>query len=447
MHRILLATLLLAGVTSGDVLVLDDGSNLAGEVERVREPGRDGYVVKADGKERFVPIERVVRHVVGRDTIDDADDAASLDAQRLASLRRVVQRLDDPAMAVAKYEEFLKTALLPDVVFEASRERDTWQRRVDQGLIRHGDAWLTPAERDADVQAALGRVDLARQAVAIEDAQARVLVESLLGHPTTDVSGRYLQGVLDLSAGQLASARQHFASVRDDVPDHAPTLLNLAFIQAELGRPERAAVFAADAAEAAPETRVTLDNLHELLAMLSADQLQQRHARRAVRLLDRYEPALRAIQAERGLSRWGSDWIDQATADQFAAERAELQAEFDTLKEQFDELVGDIDLNARRIADNERFLERIERNSVARDASGNLVRVPLPESYYDVQRENQQLQRDQARLRTEADALDQQGAALRAKMPQPTYRGRLFSVGAEGVPVILPATPTTRPTD
>ncbi|MEM7809197.1 MAG: hypothetical protein AAF561_13900, partial [Planctomycetota bacterium] len=111
MHRILLATLLLAGVASGDVLVLDDGSNLAGEVERVREPGRDGYVVKADGKERFVRIERVVRHVVGRDTIDDANDAASLDAQRLASLRRVVQRLDDPAMAVAKYEEFLKTAL------------------------------------------------------------------------------------------------------------------------------------------------------------------------------------------------------------------------------------------------------------------------------------------------------------------------------------------------
>ncbi len=437
--RIVAAVLLLVSVAAGDVLVLDDGEHVAGEVRRVREPARDGFVVSMGDGERFIDVRRVVRHVVGRDDLEPATrPGGTRDQQRLASLRRATERLDDPAVAVAKYQKFLEDALTPAVVAEASRERDEWQRRLDAGLVLHGTRWMTVTDRDADVAAAIERVNAARQAVADGQTDAIDLVGELLGHPTTDISGRYLLGVLALQRNELAPARQHFDAVRGVVPEHAPTLLNLGFIQSEIGRPELAAVFAADAAAAAPGVAATLDNLHELLALLDDEQRQARHALRAASLLEQHDPALQATRAAEGLKRWGSDWIDIETYNEFQAEKAILDAEFSELKQQYDAVIAEAEANARRIDSNRAFMTRLEQNSVRRDAAGNLVRIPLPASYYEAERETAELQRQQQELQDEARSLDRDGAAIRQKMPRPTLRGHLVSVGAEGVPVLLP---------
>src|SRR5438045_5371239 len=95
-----LITILGLGLTaSADVVHLKDGSRLDGDVKK----GPAGYTVTmADGKVKTVSSDQVK-------SIELAATPGSPDAakEKLASLRRSVEYLDDPKKIIARYQSFI----------------------------------------------------------------------------------------------------------------------------------------------------------------------------------------------------------------------------------------------------------------------------------------------------------------------------------------------------
>ena len=428
--------LCVASVAPADVLVLTSGEEVAGDVRRTIDRGRDGYLVTdADGNERFVRLDRVLRHVIGRDTVDPPTSApgASEDAVRLESLRRATSGLEDIGLILSKYDDFLDNALDPAVVIAANADRRTWQRRLDEGFVKVGDDWLTPADRDARLATTLAQIDAARQAVEQDAVDADALVQDLLAEPLTQPAGAYLSGCLALRAGELSSARQHFERVRAIVPDHAPTLVNLAAVQARLDRPERATWFMAEAVEAAPDRRAVLDRAAELLHLLTGER--DRNAERLATAFERHDAVLRRQMEGEGLYRYGATWIDADRQRALEAERAGVEQEVAALKQQYDALAAEVRLIDREMSANAATMRQIEAQSTIRDPDGRLIRLPLPADHARLEAENRRLALDRQRLATEAGALEAEASQKRQAIEGGAYLGEVQPIGAEGVPV------------
>ena len=445
---IILATALLPAAAAGDVLVLDDGTELVGEAER----DGDGYVVTdAQGNVTRVDADRVRRFVFGRDSLDPG---AGANDTRLENLRRGAAGLDDLDQIVARYEAFVGRLEPGDpLLAEARDELGDWRRRRGAGMVKLGDEWLAPADRDARLAAALGVVNEARLRVKSGGDDATAAATALLDDPVTAAAGEYLLGVLAHRDGRLAEARSRFQAARAARPGHAPSLVNLAAIEAELGRADRASWFMAEAVEAAPQRAEVLDNAAELIELLGdRDDRDDRNARRLRASFGRFEAELRREMADRGLYRFGSGWVDAARQAELEAARTEVEAAVSVLKKEYDALAAEEAVLAEKMAANARYLRQLADASTARAPDGTVVRVPPPPEYHAAERDNELLAIDRRRLAERMADLERRAAAERAELPAPPFAGRLAPVGEDGVPVLLPPEsleasdpPSTRP--
>jgi hypothetical protein len=369
-------------------------------------------------------------------------DEASRDMQLLASLRRATASVDDPRQALEKYDRFLAKTLDAGASVAAREDRRVWQDRLDRRLIRLGQDWLTATQIEEAKQQAIADIDAARQAVAAGRDDASALISQLADRPMTHISGEYLLGIQQLGAGNASAARMRFEAARRLLPTHAPTLTNLALIESSVNRHPRALLLASQAAEAAPGRETIVNNLVEAIHLAEAAGDTSPPLRRARAVLQKVEPPLVEARRANGFVRWGSGWL---TADEFAAieeQRAVVEAEVAELKEQYDDLEKQAVEIDERIARNQVYLRRLEEASIIRDPeTGLITRLPLPPSYFEVQRENQTLAAERRTLATEAAALDAEATQKRQSLPSPTFAGELTPVGPEGVPILLPIVP------
>ncbi len=449
------AMLMLTPLCHGDVLVLTDGTELVGKVTRITDGKRNGYeITDADEVVTFVPATRVRRIVVGRDTTTQPADAPSPSQTRLDSLRRSVANIEDLAQIVQKYEVFLEQLEQTDPIARTVRdELAQWRDRLDRGMVRLGDEWVTGEEREQTLASAFGRVNEARLTLQSGNtAEAMALATALIDDPTTKAGGHYLLGVLAFNRNDIAVARQQFEAVRELEPRHAPTLNNLATIQTQLGRAERAMWFLAEAMEVAPVQADVLDNAAEALQLLDGRAADDRNSQRVRALFDEQDLQLQAQRRDAGLFRWGGQWLNKEQFDQLDVIRKEVEAEVAKLKEQYDDHALEIRQIERQIESNLTFMRQLEQQTLRRDAEGNIIRFPLPESWYSTQRDNQNLERQRGQLMQDMEQLDQAAAVVRQKLPSMTYAGKLTLIGEDGVPVMLPPAaparlPDTRPAE
>jgi hypothetical protein len=441
---------LAATPAAGDVIVLNDGTQLVGDIERQTVAGEEGYVIThADGTQSFAPSTRIARIVLGRDELPDDPEVRNRDVSRLEALRRGFERTDDLDLIVRRIEVFIDR-LDPDseALGPARQELATWQDRRNGVTVPLGDEWVTPAERDRRLAAAFGRINEARLHFKSGDAATGVArATELLSRPESAAAGYYLLGVHAMEEAPLAEARQHFEAVRSLLPDHAPTLTNLAAVEARVERYDRSAWLLAEALADPPALPEAVDAAAELLRLVDDPD-----DRNVLRLGDRFGPAeslRRAEMAEQGLFRWGTTWVDAAERDRLQALQAEVEATVAELKTEFDTLGREVARIEDRIRGNLRYMDRLRAASLVRDAEGNVRRLPLPDDYYDAERENEALGVQRAEMLTARVDLDRRAAAERAKLPSPPFAGTLPTVGVDGVPVLLPpaSSPATRPAD
>ena len=442
------ALLALAVSASADTLVLKDGGTLDGSIQKV-DGGYD--VVAADGAKTFVPDAKVAAFRLGggggsaapsTKPADGADASKVLDPG-LASLRRSVDNLDDLGIIIAKYERFVEQNKANATVADAARQDlARYAGYRDGGYVKFNGQWVPSGERSAALRETFAAASEARLQIKDGDtAAAKATIDRMLAADAGDVSALYLRGVMAQADGDVPLARDSFEKVRRQLPDHAPTLVNLAAISIKFNQQPRAMTFLSDAMKAAPANREVLDAVAEALAMLDDASAKSRQATLARRSFDQQDAILQRQMAQRNLYRWGSKWVGKEEYDRLKQLDADIQQKVRDIQARQQALRADAARIDRQIAENAAYMRQLDQSRNYADKDGKLVQGPLPPAYFDAQRRGSELVRERQASEAQAASLDGEVARERSRFPTPPYDGAVKPVGEDGVPVTLPPEP------
>jgi tetratricopeptide (TPR) repeat protein len=418
----------------GDIVRLKDGSRIEGEIRRTA----DGWdVTGVDGKVTRVTADRVA----GIDIKPiSSPDAAKV---RLNSLRHAAENLGDIKQIISRYQTFIDQNKGTPAAEEAKADLDLWHQRQAQGLVKAGGQWVTPKQRN-DIQSksidvAIHIHDLLKQN---QLNQASKDLDKALAADPQSTSLLYLRGVIQYVQEKLPPARKTFEEIIKTLPDHAPTLNNLAVILWRQKAWGGALALYDKALLAAPDSREVLDNIAEALNSLPPEQQKNPVAERLGRHYREREAALEQRMAQKGLYRWGSTWLDEQAMkkvqDDTKAVRdqmAKMDADYKAMQLQ----MADLTKRADTVQQTMRYMEQ---QSYAQGPDGTLVQYPLPAPYYQFAQELAGIRQQQNTIRANADRMRAQAKDVQNKLPKPTYSGIQRPIDADGMP--LPA-PTSQP--
>jgi Flp pilus assembly protein TadD len=432
------AITLLALPVMGDTLVLQDGSRLEGNLKRTP----DGYeLTDSTGKVRQIKASEVASISVGK---TDPGSAASA-KDRLASLKRSVEQLSDLDQIIERFNRFIEQTSDEVVKSDAKKELDQWQARKEKGLVKISGRWVTPEERDKVIASAAGTAEQAREALQQNrNKDAEQLIRQTLEIDPGNTVALYLQGVLLYRQNKFPLARRSFESVAETLSEHAATLNNIAVILVQQKETIRAMPFFDRAMLGMPDNKYILGNVLETLMMLPENQQKNAAVVKVQKRFLEQDARLSQKMAQYGWYRWGSIWVDQAKLDQLKKEEAEVKARMDSLQKEFDAAETRLREITGRIDGNERFMFDIRQRSTYRDANGNLIRVPYPQSYYDAEADNQRLVVERTTVQQEQNVRRQRAQQMKRELPSAKFSGVLHLIEVEGAPD-GPAAPATAP--
>ncbi|MEM8874231.1 MAG: tetratricopeptide repeat protein [Planctomycetota bacterium] len=429
--RLLILGLLLFGVTTAataDVVVLNDGSEVQGDIRRAT----GGYdVILKDGTRQFIPDSQVKSLRMGPSQTD-------ADVQ-LANLRRSVEPLEDLDLVIERYEQFLERIGEGEVADKARVELAQWVRWREEGRVLFDGEWMKPQEqRERAAQNIVAVNEVRGMIKSGKRGEALKLVHDRLRENPRDVSSHYLLGLMQYRSGDVAGARRSFEEAAVLAPDHAPTANNLAVVLVRQNQLPRAVLALGNALRDAPDTKSLLDNAAELIELVPE---AQRDTTVYANLRTRFEAQDRILGsrlAEQGWHRFGAKWVDAATFATIEAQRKEANDRLDALQADYDVTNQRIVAVQNDIAEAEQTLASIRANSLRRTGDGRIIQLPLPDVYFEIEREKQADERDLGDLASRIGLLQQEAMRVRERMPKPLYDGTLELIGADGVPVTMP---------
>ena len=358
----------------------------------------------------------------------------------LASLRRSVAPLTDIAQIISRYNAFLERYKGTSAADSAQGDLDLWKMRQTKNMVKVGSSWITPEEQSAVLQKVVSAVDPIREMIKdgrVKEADAALT--ELLALDPSNVAGLYLRGVLYVKQGQLMQARAPFQRVRELVPDHAPTLNNLAVILFQQRQQPAALVLYDLALASAPADRRILDNVAEALHALPPEFQQSAAAQRLARRFFELDGQLQKQLADQGLYRWGGSYVTKAQIDEVKRGEEGIKARLDALSSEYNrtrDRIGEIDI---RIKTNQDTIDRINRDRTYINTQGQRIQSSPPSIYYDLRRQNDLLKEEQAMLNDRLGGFDQRADEIRQDAPSPTFRGRQEIIEVDGTPLGLPS--------
>ena len=428
-----------------DTLRKTDGTTLEGTVYRADDGWR---VVDEAGNETFVPADEVAGLSVGESSDEPAPGRLDV---RLESLRNSVANIDNVSIIIEKYESFLEQNKGTPAADEAQKDLQRWLDVRDSGLIKFAGEWITPDERDRRLRETFLEIADARLMIKRGDLRgASAKLQEILRANPTNVSALYLQGVLEQSGGQLGQARSLFERVDKLLPDHAPTQINLAAVNLKQNRHARALGYLEGAMLAAPGNREILDNVAEALELLPEREAQSREGDVVRQLFLAQDASLRQQMSESGLYRWGSGWVTREESEQLEKARQEVEIQLAELDAAYRRIADDMEQMDQRLEQNAAFMQRMQAERTYIDDDGRIFQRPLPPIYFEVEREQQQLQAARQQAAARLKQIPAQVDQVKAQLPRPQFMGELTPIGEDGVPVLLPseddALPSTQPT-
>lgn len=433
-----------AAAARGDVVTLDDGTRVQGRIVKTQT----GWLItRDDGQTLSVTDDQVASIEVSRSATQPSEAQ-----EGLASLRRAVEHLTDIPTIIEHYQRFISQTSDPDVLALTKQDMQTWQERLDAGLVKVGDSWVTPQQRErmqaAGQAEALQARDLILQG---KDSDAEPILKQALVDDPENATAFYLQGVMRFDEKHPTDARAAFMAADQIAPNHGPTLNDLAVIAWQAGAAAQALGYYDQAMRASPEAREILDNVAEALNAMPQENRDSLICRRVADRFAEQDAALQQTLNKQGLFRWGSTWVTsqqlsdlKAAQAKLADQQESLSHEYDGLGEKMNEIDSEIDQNTRE-------MHRMEASSYVVGVNGLLIQVPFPQSYYDLQSDNQKLAQDKQNLQTKRDDLHnqlekaQQDAEKQLTIPQ--YTGIQKILGAEAAPVRAGITPATMPSE
>lgn len=429
-----------------DVLVKNDGTRLEGDVRR---EGESWVVIGKDGSRTLVrPSEVKGIEYTGRSGGSNAEAG-------LASLRRASENQTDPVRVVERYRQFIETNKGTPVAEEAAKDLAVWEDRVARRMVKIAGNWVDEreaAEMKASATQRARQAMLALRESRLNDAES--LLAEALGADPVNPTANYLRGVLLHRQDKLADARKAFDIANTAVPNHGPTLNNIAVTAFKLNQQALALTFYEQAMVALPIERGLLNNVAEALEACP-DQVKNGVVwKRLKRKFDEQDLILAQRLAQQGLFRWGATWVTRVQLAELKAVEEKIKAEVDKLSAEYDQLTLRLTQIDSTIASNDRQLRDIELQSLRRDQNGNLVQLPLPNYYYTLRTQNDTLRAERTEVERQQVALRARAKEAQKQMPQPQYTGVQQLYAAEAAPIAVGASehtappspaPTTRP--
>jgi len=433
--RYFLFVLLVCSPVLADVITLSDGTRFEGDIKR---EGDHFLVTTSEGKKLEIPASQVKGIALKGRTAATED--------RLGSLRRSVENLNDIQQIIDRYQKFIEQNKTSPIVGEAEKDLAQWKDRQAKGFVKAAGRWMTPAEREELRGKSALVADQARDLIKqnrLKEADA-LLSDALAGDPQ-NASALYLRGYLQIKQEAFPAARKSLEVVNQLVPNHAPTLNNLAIV---LFRQNQfaAAMNAYDQAMLSQPGDVRiLTNVAEALNALPENIKTSVAAKKAERRLAEQQTALEPQMAQHGYKRWGSMYVSREDYAKLEEAEKGIKQKLDEMSADYDKTKAQVDAIDRDLDTNQRTMRSLEARSQVLDAQGRLVQIPLPQQYYDVQNDNQKLTQDRNAALAHLDQLRQAAKAEQQKVPTPKYTGIQQPIGVEGTPLAV-AGPATQPT-
>jgi tetratricopeptide (TPR) repeat protein len=435
---VLCLVLVAAGWCRGDVINLTDGTKVEGKIHKTSE----GWAVtQKDGSVVNVDADKVASIEASR-----SPDAVSVAEDRLASLRRVAEHLTDLQDIIGRYQRFLADLGDQKVAAEAQADLKIWQDRQERGMVKLGDQWISSEEREKRREQAQSEAIPARDLIAnykYKDA-AKILSQAVTDDPEC-ATAWYLQGVLLYKQDQVQGARKSFEAVNQIIPDHAPTLNNLAVIAWRQKSFVVAMNYYDHAMMAAPVAKEILDNVAEALNVVPPENRKAPVVLEGVKLFAEQDTELQKLAAQKGMYRWGATWVTASQLQELKAAEAKIKQQLDALQQQFDAIqmkIGQID---GEIDQNNREMTRLQSQSIFIDRNGNTIQMPLPDQYYQLKKDNDSLAQQKEPLAAQQQDLRNKAKDIQGGLPVPKYTGTQQLIGVDGTPVrgTMGSSPTT----
>jgi tetratricopeptide (TPR) repeat protein len=437
-----LAVLALATAASADVVLLKDGTTLDGDVKR----GPDGYLVtQADGAVKALPFEDVKSIELAT-----APPLTKSSAQeKLASFRRSVEYSDDINRIIEKYQRFIEQNTGTVMEADARKDLATWQERRDKGLVKFGSRWVEPSTRAKLQEAAYQQAATARRLLKQGKFQeAESMLNGAIQEDPQNAAAHYLRGLLHYRQDHLMPARRSFETVNVIVPNHAPSLNNLAVILSKQNQHATALNVYDQAMIASPKNADVLNNVAEAIYGMPDAVRGTAVAQRVLRRFTEQDEDLAREMEKQGLHRWGATWVTDEQLVQLKQAEREAKDKLDQLASEFDAVKVRISNIESEIAENERAMRRLETSAYVRDINGQIWQSALPPVYGELQADNRKLTLERQQQFTEMDKLREQARAVNRNLPVPKYSGIQRMMDETHAPVVgpsaaAPATTTT----
>jgi len=426
---VLLLSILLVAPAWGEVVHLVDGTTVEGSLQRTGE----GWIVTApDGKVTVVATGQVKSIEMKK----SGSGSAETGDQRLGSLRRAVANLSDPKQIVERYKSFIAQNAGTPAAAAAQEDLAQWQDRADKGLVKAGDQWVTPQQL-AELQTKVAETanQIRPLIVAGKLTEALAAVDKELGVSPQSASLLYLKGAVYLKQLQLVPARNALQGAAASAPDHAATHNNLAVVLSKQRQQMQALGEFDKAMLADPQNRIILDNVTEAFHALPPEHQKSDLTKRVVQHYKEQEAALEKAMAAQGQYRWGSDWLNEKDFNKILAAQKAVQDKIDSLKKDLDGIQADLLKINRQIQDDKQIQQAIASQSVQLDpTSGRAYQLPLPQRYYDLDRDIRSLQAEQVLKQRQFVDIQKFQAQQRSAMPTPKYSGILKPFDVDAMP-------------
>ena len=262
------------------------------------------------------------------------------------------------------------------------------------------------------------------------------MLEQILADNPQNAAAWYLKGVVLYRQDQLSAARKAFETVTTLLPDHAPSLNNIAVIQWRQNQPMVALNFFDRALMAAPNRRDVLDNIAEALNALPVEDREAPVTKKLVRHFNEQDAAMQAALQQEGLFRWGATWVSAADLEKLQEAEKQIKDKLDKLSASFDAVTVRIARIDADVQSDTIMAKRMESDSFGHDPStGAAVRYPLPAVYYDLVHEIKVLQAERVARLTEQERMRQQAKQIQQSLPSPKFTGMQRVIDADGAPV------------
>ncbi|MDB5327046.1 MAG: hypothetical protein JWM57_2615, partial [Phycisphaerales bacterium] len=361
-------------------------------------------------------------------------------AAGLKSLQRSVEFSDDVAKIIQRYRVFIEQTKDPVVVKQAKADLSVWQDRQDRHLVKVGRQWIAADQRDELQKQWRHNAEQARLLMKdSRDREAAKLIDETIDQDPQNAAALYLRGVLADKRQDVPEAKKAYLAVQQVLPQHAPTLLNLALVLAKQKQWPAASVALEQSLQAAPVTQALLDTTAEFINLSPPESRRGAAAQKLFRAFLDQDARLQKIMAEKHLYRWGSTWINQADHERLQQKNDEGQQKITAIQNEFDAAQQQLAKIDMQVAADQRTMREIEQRSYVSMADGSIIRTPFPRQYYTLQSDIVELKAQRKESEDKLEPLRAQARDTQQALPAPTYTGVLISINEDGVP--LPALP------